>query len=34
LPRPDRLSFHLEGLAEEGFADPDPNSVEVQAIAG
>lgn len=27
------IPFHLEGLAEEGLPIPDPNSVEVQAIA-
>jgi predicted RNase H-like HicB family nuclease len=27
------IPFHLEGLAAEGMPIPDPNSVEVQAIA-
>jgi predicted RNase H-like HicB family nuclease len=27
------IHFHLEGLAEEGLPIPDPDSVEVQAIA-
>ncbi len=27
------ISFHLEGLAEDGLPIPDPTSVEVQAIA-
>jgi predicted RNase H-like HicB family nuclease len=27
------IPVHLEGLAEEGLPIPDPNSVEVQAIA-
>jgi predicted RNase H-like HicB family nuclease len=27
------IPFHLDGRAEEGFPIPDPNSVDVQAIA-
>ena len=27
------ISFHLEGLAEDGLPIPDPDSVEAEAVA-